>query len=1452
MKKIVYSLVTAVAVVAAMVSCSHKEIEVVDKTGYQYRFVIAETDTRATLDDQGVFWEVGDEVGVFLGEQLASANAPVNATDDPKTIEVTSTEPVATVYAYYPYNAANEAGATTAEIVFPASQAGGSVSAMPMAGLPTEVNVGGEGSANGVIHFVNLGSVIDFRIYSSGEADYSSEMVESVTFRAPGMAVSGTATLDLTQVSYDESTKTVTVPEMTMTGGAGTTSATVTQSASVATSKTDATTPIYLVVAPGTYTGTIVVNTNAASYTFSYENREFKRNGLRKYNLNLNNATREAVTKTYEYQTSLTDGETYLIGGSESAGLYIALFPTVKYSNDTNDKCAHVLYNSSNAITTITTDNTSIINSEVVMEKADSKWLVKVKNTGLYMYSTKNYEIQFTDDASIAGHTYSYKVNNRNDVLKIGNLEFYHSGSIDNNAGGFTYYTNKGANNLRFYKLSGSTKSQSIWFEQPEGTVLAPDAVLTYDLASAEPFVAPVLKGAKTTVLYESSNSAIASVDAISGAVTFGGTQRGTVTITATAAGESGYASATASYSISVSDSSTPAVTYYKASALEAGYDYIIAYGSQAMKNNSGTLEVEAVTINDNSISLRGAENLLWTAASGFTLKNGDYFLYRSGSGGSLRGNSSSTNWNYDGEYLWTTVSSSWGTTTTTDYYAYYDGGWKSQATKPSVTTTLFTSRPPQILSFSATEKTYDLYTDGEFDEPVLSGNQTDAVTYSSSNSAIATVDASSGAVTFTGKTGTVTITATAASSAQYQSASASYTISIVNSNPNVTKYQKVTSTADLEPGAKYLLVFEGLAGDTDGDGNPKVFSAELNANGTEFLKNKSAALDVTIANGVIKSSDFDDCQFTLEAGYYLKGDQANKYIYPGVSGTSSVMLAESTASHQLTIAFNNGIAEIANGGRYLVWSTSSHYFSCNENVSGQYSTGICLYKLDDGRQSQTLTFNYDEFEYDLATGNWTPEVPALSGAQTSPLTWETSNTAVATVNASGMVAPQGKGSATITVTAPASAQYRGAMASYELTVVNSAEAPSVFTRVNSAEQLVPGAKYLLVYETGNFVFYPYLANGIFAKATDNKISVTITDHTITSLDLDACLMTLEEGYYLYVDAEQMYIYPASSSGTALNPETTKSHALTISFNNGIASVASGNQYFYYSANSKWFSSTSTPGSVNTSLYMLDDGQPKARNLAFSEPSMSVDIYDKTTPYTLTGTPTLTGLGLSDVTYAISGDSGVASVNASSGVVTLLGSTGTVTVTASALATDDFQSDSAFYTITVTNTPPSTYTRISGDAGLVTGTYLIVEKTDTYVFNASGDNHGGYGTIGTTSGISKSGTTITISDAIASGYEFVFTRTDDNLTIQPVGGEFAGKYMYASSSVGSTYIDFKTEVNNFTINSQTGDLVYFYTAKGTSLTEYLYKKSSDSFFKLGGSGAPGGGDAGVYLYKKND
>lgn len=71
-------------------------------------------------------------------------------------------------------------------------------------------------------------------------------------------------------------------------------------------------------------------------------------------------------------------------------------------------------------------------------------------------------------------------------------------------------------------------------------------------ITEGDEFTAPTLSGAQTTVEYTSSNTAVATVNENTGAVTLVGV--GETTITATAAAENGYIEATASYTITVNE----------------------------------------------------------------------------------------------------------------------------------------------------------------------------------------------------------------------------------------------------------------------------------------------------------------------------------------------------------------------------------------------------------------------------------------------------------------------------------------------------------------------------------------------------------------------------------------------------------------------------------------------------------------------------------------------------------------------------------------------------------------------------------------------------------------------------------------------------------------------------------------------------------------------------------
>lgn len=293
-------IIAAIASLLSFSSCNDDNIvKPIESDGYEYTFTVLDDNTRATLNSTGVSWEAGDKVGMFLDGYTGYAN--INTETNPTTAILYSANAIPAdsyAFAYYPYDSNNN-DKTTTQIFVPNVQVGGSTSSMPLAGVPFKIESEIEALAkpNGEIHFMNLGSVIDFKVYSD---TYNTETISQITFTATSkkdleghdtdLAVSGDGFLDLTSVkTNDEST-------LNLTFGLGTDydyAKVNNLSVAVADTKENATS-VYLVVAPGIYSGTITIATDAATYDFPFTSKSLARSTVKHYNMNLDNATRTA------------------------------------------------------------------------------------------------------------------------------------------------------------------------------------------------------------------------------------------------------------------------------------------------------------------------------------------------------------------------------------------------------------------------------------------------------------------------------------------------------------------------------------------------------------------------------------------------------------------------------------------------------------------------------------------------------------------------------------------------------------------------------------------------------------------------------------------------------------------------------------------------------------------------------------------------------------------------------------------------------------------------------------------------------------------------------------------------------------------------------------------------------------------------------------------------------
>ena len=542
MKKTVFSWMSLLVFVPVFFSCMEKEMEMKTpdtKTVYTYHFEIVDDVTRATLNDRGVSWQTDDQVGVFFGNGNSVA-ADVNLKTTPKTIDLSTESPLSpgtVLHAYYPYLNGNSS-ASGARIVFPQNQEGGSVSAMPLAGVPFEVRDGTV--TNGSIFFLNLGSIIDFHVYAGQRAG---EQIRSITFSVDAGSVAGEAMLDLTRISRTEGD--YQIPDLAWTDGKS--SVTVTQNDHVALTKPAAAeNHLYMVIAPGTYSGTISVVTNAATYAFPFTNLAFERNGLRGVNLNLDsrNAVRTTTYTKISSSSQMVDKESYLI-------VYEGVSPA---------RVFHPILNGDGSTyqTTNNAESATIVSNQIMVaagSAVDASRVVLEKVSG----SNSDYYIKVPN----AGNQYLYLSNGS---LKVGQnastFTFNSNGAVTIKRSSNGYYLKYTTNSTAFSSVSANSSPSSFaLFKQDDGGLAVQSVAFSstsflYNISGQPiPLVnvdgVPTLTGAHTTVTYYSSNPSVASVSS-DGSVTV--YKEGSTIITAVAMADDHYQQGTASYFLRIED----------------------------------------------------------------------------------------------------------------------------------------------------------------------------------------------------------------------------------------------------------------------------------------------------------------------------------------------------------------------------------------------------------------------------------------------------------------------------------------------------------------------------------------------------------------------------------------------------------------------------------------------------------------------------------------------------------------------------------------------------------------------------------------------------------------------------------------------------------------------------------------------------------------------------------
>lgn len=518
------------------------------------------------------------------------------------------------------------------------------------------------------------------------------------------------------------------------------------------------------------------------------------------------------------------------------------------------------------------------------------------------------------------------------------------------------------------------------------------------------------------------------------------------------------------------------------------------------------------------------------------------------------------------------------------------------------VSYTLTVTKASAVFSFESTSvsKTYG---DASFVNP-LTTNTTGTITYSSSNTSVATINSSTGRVTIQGA-GSCTITATAASNTNYASGSKSYSLTVNRGTPQMRfansyvyadygetpSYNTLTTNAD---GKITYSSSDTSVATVDSNGyviGVGVGTCRITATAATGNKYKSAAASYSLTISRVAPV----LQFDSDSVSKTYGDK--NFTNPLTTNADGQITYSSSNNAVASVNSRTGMVTIAGAGKCVITATASEGTNCK--------AGSQSYTLVVDRAQSLLTFEKSDVYVVYGDSVRTNSLEIHTDGQ---ITYETSNTSVAEVDSNtGAITVHAAGSCTITAKSVKTDKYEAAQASYKLTV--------------------------------------YQADVQFFFESTSVTKTYGDDNFINPLNTNA-------------DTEDIYY---ESSNTAVAKVDSKTGRVTITGTGDCYITATATAGAHYAGGSKSY------------LLTVNKAAPK---MEFAENNLSV-VYGETFAENTLVTNT------DGTVMYTSSDTSIAVVNKNTGLITLKGP-GSCSITATAAASRNYFAESASYTLTVT------------------------------------------------------------------------------------------------------------------------------------------------------------------------
>ena len=440
--------------------------------------------------------------------------------------------------------------------------------------------------------------------------------------------------------------------------------------------------------------------------------------------------------------------------------------------------------------------------------------------------------------------------------------------------------------------------------------------------------------------------------------------------------------------------------------------------------------------------------------------------------------------------------------------------------------------KKPASRGLSFPETSYTATLGSTFTAPDLNG-EAEGVVYSSSNEAVATVNATTGVITLVAA-GETTITATAPKTTALQAATASYTLTVnpapkvergLAFNPtSVTLTYGETFTAPVlsgvADGVKYTSSEPTVATVTS-EGVVEILKAgtttiTASAEETETLLAGEATYTLTV-NKADRTISF--AQSSVEVTY---GDPFTGQTLADVTGVTYEVTGDAATVNPAT-----GAVTIVKAGTVTIKATVAE--------TDTHNAATAEYTLTVNKAERTLSFNKTVINVNFGEGFSDFSKPTLSG-DVEGVTYSSNNTIVATVDSNGDVEFKSTGDVTITATLKETLTHLGTTATYKIKATrkvriyvqvwphndkwdNWKQTPKIHYWGDYGESSWPGN--LMTLESGSKFYYEF----DYSDSKKTKFLINNGTGNEKSGDSEELLMNKNYSYQVYTEWNNNYEY---------------------------------------------------------------------------------------------------------------------------------------------------------------------------------------------------------------------------------------------------------------------------------------------------------------------------------------